>query len=304
MTTSVSICIATYKRPASLEKLILAIEQLSFVSIATPTIEIVVVDNDPAGSARSICENLQQQIRWQLKYDVELRSGVTYARNRTIANIAEHTDFIAIVDDDEVPNKQWLEQLLKVQAEYEADIVTGPVYPCFEDDNTPLWIKEGNFFEPRKRETGSQLNVAFTNNVLIKTICLDGIDPVFDHRFATKGSEDSHLFMRLYKNQCKIVWAGDAIVQESISASRTTLKWLVQRNFWGWSSYSLFEKEIFASSKKIGIRAIKGVGLIGVGLIALPFSLTKGKSAMAKAIIDISRGLGTLSGLVGFQGQW
>ena len=304
MSALVSICIATYKRPEGLKRLILALNQLTFSTATPPDIEIVIVDNDAAGSARAFCEEIQAQIRWKLKYDVEPEPGVTYARNRTIANASDNTNFIAIIDDDEVPDSQWLEQLLKVQREYNADVVTGPVYPYFEDENTPDWIKKGQFFEPRSCETGQLLNAAFTNNVLIRAECLKRIAPVFDQRFAFKGAEDTHLFMRLFNSGYKIVWSKQAVVQEWIPASRTNLNWLIQRNFWGWSSYSMFEKEIFSCTKRQILRALKGSGLIGLGLLGLPFSLFKGKSAVVKSIINIYRGLGTFAGLIGFQGQW
>jgi len=304
MSALVSICIATFKRPEGLKRLILGLNQLTFSTATPPDIEIVIVDNDAAGSARAFCEEIRDQIRWQLKYDVEPEPGVTYARNRTIANASDNTSFIAIIDDDEVPDSQWLDQLLKVQREYNADVVTGPVYPYFEDKNTPEWIKKGQFFEPRNYETGHLLNAAFTNNVLIRAECLKGINPVFDQRFAFKGSEDTHLFMRLFNSGYKIVWSKQAVVQEWIPASRTNLNWLIQRNFWGWSSYSLFEKEILSGTKRQIVRALKGSGLIGLGLLGLPFSLFQGKSAVVKSLINIYRGLGTFAGLIGFQGQW
>ena len=40
-----------------------------------------------------------------------------------------------ILDDDEIPDKCWLEQLLLVQKEYESDIVTGPTIPYFIEEN-------------------------------------------------------------------------------------------------------------------------------------------------------------------------
>jgi len=302
--TLISICIATYKRPAGLKRLIMGLNQLTFSTIAPPNIEIIIADNDATGSARTFCEEVRSQIRWDLKYSVEPEPGVTHARNRTISDAADHTNFIVMIDDDEVPDPHWLDQLLSVQAAFSADIVTGPVYPHFEDPNTPDWIIKGQFFEPHTYETGHLLNVAFTNNVLIRAECLKGMTPVFDQRFAFKGAEDAYLFMKLFSSGHKIVWAKQAIVHEWIPASRTELNWLLQRNFWGWSSYSLFEKEFSASTTSQVIRAFKGLGLIILGLFSLPFSLFKGKSSIARSMINVARGLGTLSGLIGLQGQW
>jgi glycosyltransferase involved in cell wall biosynthesis len=163
MSALVSICIATFKRPEGLKRLILGLNQLTFSTATPPDIEIVIVDN-----------------------------------------ASDNTSFIAIIDDDEVPDSQWLDQLLKVQREYNADVVTGPVYPYFEDKNTPEWIKKGQFFEPRNYETGHLLNAAFTNNVLIRAECLKGINPVFDQRFAFKGAEDTHTRFTIFTISRKI----------------------------------------------------------------------------------------------------
>lgn len=304
MSVFVSICIATYQRPTGLKRLLLGLNQLTFDAVALPTIELVVIDNDAAGSARSLCEELRSQLRWTLKYEIEPQPGVTYARNRSLAIATEQAQFVAIIDDDEVPSPQWLDELLHVQAQFDAEVVTGPVYPHFEDCQTPAWIKKGQFFEPGSYETGHLLQVAFTNNVLIRKDCLQGMNPVFDHRFAVRGAEDSHLFMRLARNRCKIVWAKTAAVVEWVPASRTNLTWLVKRNFWGWSSYSLFEKEIFASSTGQLLRSVKGLGLIAAGLASLPFALLGGRIALVKSILSVCRGAGTFAGLIGFQGQW
>ena len=305
MAILVSICIATYKRPHSLKRLLIGLNQLQFSEAAPPDVEVVIVDNDAAGSARIICDEMASQMRWLLKYDIEPETGVTYARNRSVANASKEADFIAMLDDDEVPEPQWLEQLLKVQSDYQAEIVTGPVYPYFEDNRTPEWIRHGQFFNPRSLQTGYRLQVAFTNNVLLKKQCLEGRNPLFDHRFAFKGAEDSHLFMKLSKEGYTIVWAENARVIEWIPLSRTNLNWIVQRNFWGWSCYSLLEKEVFSTSTAHSVaRALKGLGLVGLGLFSLPFSTIRGKSAVVKSIIRVARGLGSLSGLIGFQGQW
>ena len=47
-----AICIATHKRPVGLERLITDLQALTFERCAEPEIEIVVVDNDPACSAK------------------------------------------------------------------------------------------------------------------------------------------------------------------------------------------------------------------------------------------------------------
>lgn len=300
----VSICIATYKRQDLLNQLILSLQALKFDHSPVPDVEIVIVDNDSNGSARDIVAHWQGNSRWPIHYDLEARSGVTYTRNRTIENAAADSDFIAIIDDDEQACPEWLESLLMTQAQYQADIVGGPIVPVFQAKNVPDWIHRGQFFSPPPYTTGQELHVAFTNNVLLPAPYLKQMPQVFDERFAVGGGEDTHLFMRLHQAGLKIVWSAEAIAYESIPASRTTFQWLLRRNYWGWSIYSLVERELYPQFKILVTRICKGLGLIVLGVCALIPNLFRGKHHFYWACIRIAQGLGTLVGLLGRRTTW
>ncbi|MEA5520325.1 glycosyltransferase [Limnoraphis robusta Tam1] len=299
----ISICVATYKRQDELKRLLRGFEKLVFSQIDSPNIEIIIVDNDASGSARMVVEEIAPNFKYPIRYDIEPQQGVSYARNRTIMNASNDADFIAIMDDDEVPDSDWLETLLIVQDKYQADVVAGPVLPYFETVDVPDWIEKGKFFEPRHHPTGYVMDVAYTNNVLVRSQLFKKLDTVFDERFAIIGSEDTHLFMRLHKEGAKIVWADEAIVREWIPQSRINLKWLLERSYWGWSARSLFERELYPSFKIQGIRFIKGCGLVTVGIISIPLAFLQGEYAVNRALLLIWRGMGTLSGLLGYMGS-
>ncbi len=300
MTVRVSICIATYRRPSQLALLLQALNQLQFEAIAPPELDIIVVDNDAAGSARSVCEPLQATSSWPLHYALEPQRGISYARNRAIAQVAAETDFLAFIDDDEVPDPVWLEALLTAQSRHDADVVWGPVIPILNDPATPHWAIAGNFFQPRSFANGARLEFASTNNILIRAAIVREMGPApFDRRFALTGGEDTHFFMRIHRAGHAIVWASEAIVRESVPASRTTVKWILQRGFRSWGSHSLCERELKPGWGVQPIRFAKGLGLIGMGVALLPTAIA-GKPALVRSLLQIARGLGTLSGLVGY----
>ena len=64
------------------------------------------------------------------RYVHEPRPGISHARNRGVAEAKG--DFVAFIDDDELPAPNWLESLLLTQRTYRADVVLGPVRPVFD----------------------------------------------------------------------------------------------------------------------------------------------------------------------------
>ena len=295
----ISICIATYKRPKKLRLLLEELNKLVFEKIQRPEIDVIVVDNDLAGVAERVCEEVKPQFQWNLKAGVEPQKGITYARNKTIEMVSADTDFIAIIDDDEVPEPSWLEELLVVQDKYDSDIVGGPVMPRFEEEEVPKWIIKGGFFDPDRYPTGTTRPVVYTNNVLVKAEALRSLEQVFDHRFAGIGGSDCYLFLKLHKLGYKITWADDAIVYDLIPSSRTNLKWILLRRYRMPSSYSSSEKELYPSFFIQLTRLIKGFALIAIGFAKLIPSFLMGKAAIVNSLVYLCRGLGTLGGLLG-----
>ena len=304
----VSICVATYKRPNLLRDLLVSLNSLTFIQSPTPVIEVIVVDNDSASSAEATVEQIKSSFQWPLKYFVESNQGVTYARNRCVQEASKDSDFIAMLDDDEVATPQWLDELLINQQKSSAEIVTGPSLAVYkENQQVPNWIKVGGFYSFPRYETGRRMDTAFTNNVMFSTKLLENLkegETLFDNRFAQNGAEDAYLFSCLNKQGYKIIWANDAVLYEPVDDKRLSLNWILKRGFWSWSVHSFIEAELYPSPKIQAIRTIKGLGLIFIGIVTIGPSLFLGRAKVAWALLRVSRGLGTLSGLLGRQGSW
>ena len=224
----VAVCICTFRRAKGLERALRALDGLTFEGTA-PTVRVVVVDNDAAGSARSVVEAAQKVSRWPLQYRIEPRQGIPFARNACVRESGE-ADFVAFIDDDETPGAEWLAALVKVIECHHADVVTGPVESELPE-SVPTWIQHGGFFRPRRLATGTRVDVAYTNNVLVRKAAIADMPRWFDERMSFSGGSDSHFFRRLHAAGRKIVWCAEAVVVEHVPATRATVRWLLARSF-------------------------------------------------------------------------
>lgn len=294
----VAVSVITYRRPEGLRRLLDGINNLKFDKCVPVDLRVVVADNDSAGSACEYCEEIRRQFTWPIECHVESRRGIPYARNKTIECAGDDVDFIAFIDDDEVPEPTWLDELLHVQQKYEADVVGGPVLPYFDEAVAP-WIVEGGFFERPRHPTGTQLDVAATNNVVVRARILKEMGG-FETGLGMTGVDDTHLFMRIKRAGNKIVWADEALVHELIPASRANASWILQRAYGFGNRITLCELDLDSSLSTRAVRAAKGVRRIAMGAVLVPLSpLMGGRHAFFQALRHVYRGAGIFVGLAG-----
>src|ERR1700722_12982273 len=103
----IGVCVCTYKRPELLKRLLTELAGQQTRGLFTYS--VAVVDNDRLRSAEAVVRDFAAASTVSVTYDVEPVQNICLARNRAIANASG--DFIAFVDDDEFPEKQWLLQL-------------------------------------------------------------------------------------------------------------------------------------------------------------------------------------------------
>ncbi|HWM88070.1 MAG TPA: glycosyltransferase family 2 protein [Kofleriaceae bacterium] len=223
----IAVCIITYRRPEGLRRALEALAAQVFEG-PPPELRIVVVDNDEEGSAAAVCDAVRMP--WPLDCAVEPRRGIPFARNRCVQTARPHADWIGFIDDDEEPAPNWLAELLRVRAEHDADVVTGPVVPLFSGE-IPKWATRSKFFNRNRFPTGTLRDRAFTNNVLFRAEIFDKVQPNFDERMAMTGGSDTHFSRRVHRAGYKIVWADAAEVFETFPASRVVPRWVYQRAY-------------------------------------------------------------------------
>jgi succinoglycan biosynthesis protein ExoM len=298
---SVAIGVATHCRPLGLERLLRGIASLELTRCSPRSVTIVVADNDPAASAAATCDALRSVIRWPIEYVHEPRRGIPFARNACVNGARRvGAELLAFIDDDEVPEPAWLEQLLLVMRDTGAGIVTGPVLPAFEEA-VPAWIERGGFLARDRHATGAHPARAVTGNVQLRTDLLASMPAPFDERKPLSGGTDTHLFRRLIKAGERIAWADEAIVHEYNPATRLTARWLVRRSFRVSSNWSSTELELHPGMRVRAARFAKALVRIGQGVALFPLGLVAGRHLLVRSGQFVATGAGFIAGMTGHE---
>ena len=299
----VAICIATYRRPRMLAQLLKALDRLTFRKVPVPQVRVIVIDNDTDGSAQAPIERAARVARWPLWYAIEPHRGISYARNRSVEAAGKDCDFVVFIDDDEVPRRSWLDELLFVRASHDADVVAGPVLPRFEE-LPPRWIERGRYFERPRYRTGHPLSVAGAGNVLVRASLLSSQAGPFETQFALSGGEDTHLFMRLHRAGARMIWADEAVVDERVPQTRMTWRWVLQRAYRGGNTFTRCELDLRPSCGVRWRRATKGAARIAQGVVGLlTVAPVCGISGLVDASVRVCLGLGMLTGVLGYRSE-
>jgi succinoglycan biosynthesis protein ExoM len=297
---SVAVCVLTYKRPVGLERLLKELNKLEFRKCVPPQLELVVIDNDPAGSAYSVFEALRSSLRWPAQYRIERRPGIAYARNQAVATAGPSKEYIAFIDDDEVPEPGWLDELLDVRRRYDADLVTGTVLPHFEE-TPPEWVLKLGYFDRPRYSTGCELDYARTGNVLIKSSLFWQQGIWFDERLAQTNADDTHFFMRVHRCGNKIVWADEAVIREHVPKDRLRIGWLLRQSCLGGNWYGECEFGLERSQRTRLERFAKGLARIGYGVCLLSASLFRGTHVFLDGLRQMALGSGMVLSGVGIR---
>ncbi len=220
-----SILIPAYCRPAGLAEIL---ARLAPQVADHPGTEVIVIDNDPAASARGVA------LHAGVRHVHETRRGVVHARNRGIAE-ADGTH-VVFLDDDEVPAPGWLAAYAG-QARTGVAASFGRIVPRFEGVPPPQLrgLLEALFSRAFGGPTGSDVSGAWAalgtgNSMYDKARCFPDGAP-FDVRFNARGGEDSWMIRGLLARGIALTWNAEALVEEVVPPARMTLASVRQRKF-------------------------------------------------------------------------
>lgn len=316
----VTVCACTYRRPEGLAALLEGLGKQTFERVPRPILRIVIADNEGSDRARELCDRFRLSHDIPIAYTHEPQRGISYARNACLGLLRDDCDFFAMIDDDEVPHLDWIEQLLLVQQRTGADVVQGRVLPELPD-SAPDWIVQGGYFDWQvetdearraRREGYADVERARTNNVLVRYAVVRTLGLQFDPKFALTGGEDIVFFQAFRTAGYRIVYAPLACVKDIIPPERTTLEYLCRLSY-RVGCNDRFKVSMQSKQGKLNpgikrrlIRRWKRTGLhvVLVGLASLISNLSRGHAGLdrlGEGILLVARGLGRTAGTLGIR---
>jgi glycosyltransferase involved in cell wall biosynthesis len=259
-----SLVIATYRRPDMVRDTLLSLDKL-----AVPEgvgVEILVIDNDPDGSARATIEELMAGTRtFPLRYIHEQRKGLSNARNRGIEE--SRGDFIAFLDDDLYVSANWLTAMASCFARTNAAVVGGRTVIHWEGEPEAAvracakHIGVLDMGEQDREIRGRRLpgggNAVFRRSVFERGL-----------RFSTElgrigkvllSGEDSELFEQLKRDRLPLWYCAEASVLHRTGGERLTAAYLVRQQYWFGISNAIIDQRLHGKTYQLS-RAVARSG--------------------------------------------
>jgi len=291
MGVDVSICIATYRRPEGLSRLLDSLERLKLPFGLR--LETIVIDNDADESARRIVEARVDALD-PIQYSVEPRRNIAHARNAAVSQA--RGDWLAFIDDDEVADENWIAGYWELFERTQCDGAIGPVLPRFEEIVTS-WLDVKTFYARRRHTTGDPLGTGdlYTSNAVIRRRLFD--ERRFDPDYGLTGGSDLELFGRMLRSGARFLWCDEAPVMEFVPPERHRFGWLAQRAFRGGLVYTRVARSVApgGSAGRV-IRTL--VKLFGFAVL-IPLAAFGGRRTLARMLLRVCTQAGHLWALMG-----
>ena len=218
--------------------------------------ELIVVDNASSDDTQHVIEGLRSASPVDYRSVVEDSLGLSYARNRGIAE-ATH-EYVAFLDDDAVAAPRWLRAFNRVINEHRALVVGGRVDKSFPAGfELPEWFNTQyltHHFGVNYRERGRNETVIRIRQPLY----LSGGNTayakrLFDHfggfncEFGRKGaggllaSEETILNMQLERAGIPLYYTDEAYIRHFVDAWRVEKGHLRKKSYWSGATRALVD---------------------------------------------------------------
>jgi len=220
----ISLVICTYNRDTYLPD---ALESVKNQSFDKNHFELIIVDNHSTDNTASILKRfIYQNPLLNIKYCFEEQKGLSFARNRGVAEA--NGSIITYIDDDVILSPSFLHDIATFFDTHRNAVgVGGKVIPKYENDQEPEWMNKylngfvgkvdyGNnvmqYNDRMKYPAGC--NMTYQKNILLKA---GGFNTELTFR-----SDDKYIFYQVKKISDQIYYVPNAWLYHNIDAHRLT----------------------------------------------------------------------------------
>ena len=303
---TVAVSALTYRRPAMLAQLLAAIAGLRQPERCE--LVLVIIDNDTEASARDLVGSAQ--LPWPVHYRHEPRRGIPVARNAALSEARSlGADLLCFIDDDEIPDADWLERLVGRWRATGAHLIGGPVEVLSPPTGASAWQRFVNAslaarMVRKNRRTaeaagGRRRFTVVTNNWLGDLAFFAAHGVTFDETLLVTGGSDTMFHAAAKRSGATTAWADDAVVREAMPLDRLALRYQLKRG--AMQSMQNFR----LASPQITVRVVAETAIMvplrlfsGVVLLLLPIY---GMASPVIAVRSIGWSFGRVAALFGLR---
>ena len=299
-TFTVSIVICTYNRPILLTSTLQSVLDIDF---DPDQFEIIVIDNSNDNQSPDVFASINRHARCCMSYAKEEKLGLSHARNKGIG-LAQGR-IVVFLDDDELVDPNWLNELIKP---YDSDeriaCVGGKIIPVFPDNKYPTWYSKDiqGFFGgvdhgeqihevsfPKEYIGGG--NMSFNRRLILES-------GMFNVRLGIIGGssysgEENELAFRIKNKGFKVLYTPFAITYHLIESERISKQFFHKRLFQSGRSEIMYNPTNQGSPLFL---LIKFIFILFKSVASYLISVTKSEASMMKASLAVYRTLGKISG--------
>ncbi|MCP5006198.1 MAG: glycosyltransferase family 2 protein [Planctomycetes bacterium] len=295
----ITVAICSYNAADYLNKLI---PSIAILDCSIPY-EILIVDNNSTDNTKNIIKPLSDQIPVPLRYVLETRQGISYARNRAIEESLNST-FLAFIDSDELPDKYWLKSAVQGLIRHSADCVGGEI--SVDIPNRPKWLSDSVLLFLGKVNHGTTpfqiidlSTPVWSGNIAYRTsIFSNGLQ--FDSRYNRKGSgigggEDAIMFKEILKRGYHIRYEPNMRIRHLIPKKKLNRSYFLKLHYIAGKKNGMYETELELPAI-LGIPRYMYLQLIKKFTFAIKFYFTQDQEYL-RVSMNVTHQLGVMIGI-------
>lgn len=259
MSIVISIVIATYNRSEYIKR---SLKALANQSLDQRLFEVIIVDNASTDNTQEVVKANNQCIK-NLHYIYEIKQGLNEARNTGLRKSGGK--FVAYIDDDAVPHKQWAKKILEAftTVNPQPGVVGGPTLPVWEGEK-PVWLIPKferalsmiDYGDEKRFLKGKEFLVG-ANMIFLKT-ALEGVGGFMLGLGRIKNKllsgEDTAAIEKIKRLGYEVYYDPEIAVDHYVASSRLSRHWFIERYYWGGYSEALMWQMLDNPSAKVWLK--------------------------------------------------